>query len=145
VNCVSTTDHYLAMRALLVALDRWVNGVATPPPSAYPSLHEGTLMTVDAYRAAFPRGIGLSPPHDNLREPRLDFGPRFASESIADRVPPLQGRPFESRVPAPDADGNDRGGVGAIAAVDGRLPSPSLAASDAPDQRQSVGATFAKP
>jgi hypothetical protein len=110
-NCVSTTDHYLAMRALLVALDRWTNAGVAPPVSAYPSLRESTLISVEAYRAAFPRGIGLSPPDENLREPRLDFGPRFASEGIADRVPPLQGRPFETRVPAPDADGNDRGGV----------------------------------
>jgi hypothetical protein len=111
VNCVSTTDHYLAMRALLVALDRWTNEAAPPPGSAYPSLHEGTLMSVAAYRAAFPPGIGISPPNENLREPRLDFGPRFMSEGIADHVPPLQGPPFETRVPAPDADGNDRGGV----------------------------------
>jgi hypothetical protein len=111
VNCVSTTDHYLAMRALLVALDRWTNAAAPPPVSAYPSLHEGTLISVNAYRTAFPRRIGLSPPDENLREPRLDFGPRFASEGIADHVPPLQGPPFETRVPAPDADGNDRGGV----------------------------------
>jgi hypothetical protein len=111
VNCVSTTDHYLAMRALLVALDRWTNAAAAPPASAYPSLHEGTLTSVEAYRAAFPRGIGLSPPDGNLREPRLDFGPRFASQGIADQVPPLQGASFETRVPAADADGNDRGGV----------------------------------
>lgn len=32
-----------------------------------------------------------------------------------------------------------------IAAVDGRLPAPSLAASDAPDRRRSAGATFVKP
>jgi hypothetical protein len=111
VNCVSTTDHYLAMRALLVALDRWTNAAAAPPASAYPSLHDGTLTSVQAYRAAFPRGIGLSPPDGNLREPRLDFGPRFASQGIADQVPPLQGASFETRVPAADADGNDRGGV----------------------------------
>jgi hypothetical protein len=111
VNCVSTTDHYLAMRALLVALDRWTMGAAPPPASAYPSLHAGTLISVDAYRAAFPQHIGVSPPDENLREPRLDFGPRFVNEGIADRVPPLQGRPFETRVPSPDADGNDRGGV----------------------------------
>jgi Alpha/beta hydrolase domain len=111
MNCVSTTDHYLAMRALLIALDRWTNAAAAPPVSAYPSLHEGTLIRVDAYRATFPRGIGLAPPEVNLREPRLDFGPRFASEGIADHVPPVQGPPFETRVPAPDADGNDRGGV----------------------------------
>jgi hypothetical protein len=91
VNCVSITDHYLAMRALLVALDRWTNAAAPAPVSAYPSLHKGTLISVDAYRASFPRRIGLSPPDENLREPRLDFGPRFAGEGIADHVPPLQG------------------------------------------------------
>jgi hypothetical protein len=32
-----------------------------------------------------------------------------------------------------------------IAPVYGRLQSPSLAASDAPDRRRSVGATFVKP
>jgi hypothetical protein len=110
-NCVSTTDHYLAMRALIVALDRWTNAAAAPPVSAYPNLREGTMISVDAYRAAFPQGIGLLPSDQNLREPRLDFGPRFASEGIADHVPPLQGQAFETRVPAPDADGNDRGGV----------------------------------
>jgi hypothetical protein len=111
VNCVSTTDHYLVMRALIVALDRWTSAAAPPPVSAYPSFRARTLVSVDAYRAAFPRNIGLSPPEQNLREPRLDFGPRFASEGIADHIPPLQGPAFETRVPAPDADGNDRGGV----------------------------------
>jgi len=111
VNCVSTTDHYLAIRALIVALDRWTTASVAPPASAYPSLRDGTLMSVDAYRSAFPRNIGLTPPEQNLREFRLDFGPRFASDGIADQVPPLRGRPFETRVPAPDADGNDRGGV----------------------------------
>jgi hypothetical protein len=111
VNCVSTTDHYLAMRALLLALEGWVRGTQAPPASAYPTLSEGTLLSVDGYRAAFPLGIGISPPAQNLREPRLDFGPRFALEGIADRVPPVEGAAYETRVPAPDADGNDRGGV----------------------------------
>jgi hypothetical protein len=111
VNCVSTTDHYLAIRALIVALGRWTTASVAPPASAYPSLRDGTLISVGAYRSAFPRNIGLTPPEQNLREFRLDFGPRFASDGIADQVPPLRGRPFETRVPAPDADGNDRGGV----------------------------------
>jgi hypothetical protein len=111
VHCVSTTDHYLGMRALIVALERWTNEGVAPPANAYPSLREGTLVSVDRYRASFPSGMGLSPPAENLREPRLDFGPRFAREGIADQVPPRQGVPYETRVPAPDADGNDRGGV----------------------------------
>jgi hypothetical protein len=110
-NCVSTTDHYLAMRALIVALDRWAGGGTPPPDSAYPRIDDGTLLTVADYRAKFPHGIGITPPEDNLHEARLDFGPRFATDGIADIVPPMHGETFGTRVPAPDADGNDEGGV----------------------------------
>ena len=110
VNCVSTTDHYLTMRALMLSLDRWTAGT-DPPPSAYPAIGDGTLVTVAAYRSTFPRGIGLTPPDGNLREPRLDFGPDFAQSGVAAWIPPRHGPAFETRVPAPDADGNDRGGV----------------------------------
>lgn len=115
LNCVSTTDHYLPMRALILALDRWAGGGAAPPDSAYPHIADGTLVSVAQYRATFPKGIGISPPEDNLHEARLDFGPRFAGQGIADRVPPVHGVSFGTRVPAPDADGNDRGGVRLIA------------------------------
>jgi hypothetical protein len=111
VNCVSTTDHYLPMRALILALERWASSGEPPPPSSYPRLSDGTLITVAAYRAAFPKGTGLFPPQQNLREPRLDFGPRFHIEGVASRVPPKHGAAYETRVPAPDGDGNDRGGV----------------------------------
>ena len=110
-NCVSTTDHYLPMRALILALDRWTGGGVPPPASAYPTLAAGTLTTVGAYRAAFPKGLPLVPPAQNLAEPRLDFGPRFDTAGVADHTPPLHGAQFGSRVPAPDVDGNDRGGV----------------------------------
>jgi hypothetical protein len=110
-NCVSTTDHYLPMRALILALDRWSADDAAPPPSAYPRLSDGTLVTVAAYHAAFPASTGISPPQQNLREPRLDFGPVFAEQGIASGIPPAHGAAYETRVPSPDADGNDRGGV----------------------------------
>ncbi len=111
VNCVSTTDHYLPMRALILALDRWTGGGAAAPPSAYPQVADGTLVSVDAYRAAFPKTLPIAPPAQNLAEPRLDFGPGFAKDGVAERVPPAHGVSYGSRVPAPDADGNDRGGV----------------------------------
>jgi hypothetical protein len=110
-QCVSTSDHYLPLRALILALDAWSGQGVAPPPSAYPRLADGTLLTVPDYRAAFPRGIGLTPPEQNLREPRLDFGPAFAARGIASIVPPRHGADYETRVPAPDADGNDRGGL----------------------------------
>ncbi|MHB8529025.1 MAG: alpha/beta hydrolase domain-containing protein [Caulobacteraceae bacterium] len=110
VNCVSTTDHYLAMRALLLALDRWTAGGAAPPASAWPRVAAGQLVTVAAYRARFPAGA-IAPPADNLHEARLDFGPRFSSDGIADRVPPAHGPSYVTLVPTPDADGSDQGGV----------------------------------
>ncbi|MYM83636.1 hypothetical protein GTP44_16945 [Duganella sp. FT50W] len=99
--CVSTSDHYLPMRALIVALDDWTVNGKQPPASAYPSLADGTLTTVADYRAIFPKGLGITPPEQNLREPRLNPG----------TVPPKRGEEYETRVPTPDADGNDRGGV----------------------------------
>jgi len=87
VNCVSTTDHYLAMRALILALDRWTAGEA-PPPSAFQSIADHTLISVAAYDKSFPQGIGITPPTDNLHT-----------------------KPFVTLVPAPDRDGNDQGGV----------------------------------
>jgi len=107
--CVNTTNHYPAMRALVVRLDEWVQGRTPPPASAIPSIAAGTLVTPDAYRIAF-RVPGLTPPAGPLAPPRLDFGSRFA-QGIADTVPPRKGAPFPTLVPAPDADGNDRGGV----------------------------------
>ncbi len=109
--CVSTSNHYLPMRALMLALDAWTGKGMPPPNSAYPRLEDGTLVSVDAYRKAFPAVPGLTPPEQNLREPRLDHGARFLSQGIADQVPPVQKMAFETRVPAPDADGNDKGGV----------------------------------
>lgn len=111
MNCVSTTDHYLAMRALIIALDRWTDGERQPPDNAYQRVADGTLVSVAAYRAAFPKGIGIAPPEDNLHEDRLMFGERFARQGIADYIPPIHGRSYGTLVAAPDADGNDKGGV----------------------------------
>jgi hypothetical protein len=110
LNCVSTTDHYLPMRALVLALDKWTSGEAAPPASAYPHIGDGTLVTVEAYRAAFPR-LSITPPMQALAEPRLDFGSGFPATGVEDVVPPGHGVPFGTRVPSPDADGNDRAGV----------------------------------
>jgi hypothetical protein len=110
-SCVSTTDHYLPMRALLLALERWTVANIEPPPSAFPRISDGTLVSVDKYRSFFPTHFGLTPPSLNLREPRLDFGSTFERDGIPSRVPPLRGPELGTLVPAPDVDGNDRGGV----------------------------------
>ena len=110
-NCVNTLNHYRAMRALMAALDRWVRDGVEPPPSTYPRIADGTLVTVAASQEAFPRIPNFRLPERNLRPPRLDLGGRFETDRIADQVPPVMGKPFETLVPKPDADGLDQGGI----------------------------------
>ena len=110
-NCGNPLDHRPPLRALLLALDAWVIAGVEPPASVYPKLQDGTLGSVEDYRGAFPKIPGIALPRGNLRPPRLDLGPRFASHGIADRQPPEFGPAFVTRVPLPDADGNDLGGI----------------------------------
>ena len=110
-NCRNPIDHRPVLRALLVAIDRWTTGGPAPPPSQYPSLGDGTLGSVRLYRAAFPAIDGLRLPEGNLQPRRLDLGPRFEAEGIADLQPAVLGEPFPTLVPLVDADGNDRGGI----------------------------------
>jgi hypothetical protein len=110
-NCVNTLNHYRVMRALMLAFDRWVRDGVEPPPSTYPRIANGTLVTIAAQALAFPRIPDFRLPESNLRPPRLDFGGRFETDRIADEVPPIMGKPFETLVPKPDADGLDEGGI----------------------------------
>jgi len=54
-NCTNPLNHYRALRALLLALDRWVRDGKEPPPSTYPHLADGTLITVAGYKVIFRR------------------------------------------------------------------------------------------
>jgi hypothetical protein len=110
-NCGNPLDHRPPMRALLLALDAWVTEGREPPASVYPRLEDGTLGSVADYRRAFPKIPRIAVPTGNLQPPRLDLGPRFASQGIADKQPPDLGPPYVTRVPLPDADGNDMGGI----------------------------------
>ena len=110
-NCVNTLNHYRVMRALMLAFDRWVRDGVEPPPSTYPRIADGTLVTIAAQALTFPRIPDFRLPESNLRPPRLDFGGRFETDRIADEVPPIMGKPFETLVPKPDADGLDEGGI----------------------------------
>jgi hypothetical protein len=110
-NCSVPIDDSRMLRALLVALDRWVRGEREPPATAYPSLSGHSLISPERYRQVFLQGIGLSPPQAPYTPARLDFGQRFASEGVIDRVPAVRGKPYVIRVPAPDADGTDAAGL----------------------------------
>jgi hypothetical protein len=102
-------DPRPAMRALLLALDRWVKGGAPPPASVYPKIADGTLVPATALK--WPALAGFAPPKSPNPMAQFDYGARIA-EGIIDTVPPAAGS-FRYRVlvPAVDADGNEIAGL----------------------------------
>ena len=99
------------LRAMLVNLSDWMQSGKTPPPSRYPNLADKTLINFDTWRAQFPKIPGCNLPTHHYLPPRLYFGPRFHSEGIADVIPPKTGKPFQTLLPAVNADGNETSGI----------------------------------
>ena len=99
------------LRALLVDLDAWVTRNEPPPDSRIPRLAEGTLWTIAEWQRRFPAGTSLRLPTGPLTPLRLDWGPRWSTDRIADVVPPRVIGTFTTLVPGVDGDGNEVGGI----------------------------------
>jgi hypothetical protein len=95
------TDYWWSMRALVVAMQKWVTDGTMPPASQYPQLSNGTLVKASA--VAFPTIPGVQSPKT------LTAGLRMSSELAPDS--PGAGAPLPFLVPQVDADGNERAGV----------------------------------
>jgi len=95
------TDYWWSMRALVIAMQKWVTDGTMPPPSQYPQLSNGTL--VKASQVAFPAIPGVQSPKT------LTAGLRSSSE--LEPGSPGAGAPLPFLVPQVDADGNERAGV----------------------------------
>lgn len=104
-------DRGPVLRALLVAMDGWMREAASPPESRYPRIDDGTLVNLETYRSQFPEIPGVNVPPASYQPLRLDPGPRWRSEGIADNAPPKVGEPYRTLVPAIDADGNELAGI----------------------------------
>ena len=114
--CANATNHYSSfspvMRALLVALDEWVDRGIEPPPSAYPDVRNGTLGTLQAAADAFPLIPNVVFPTVVHELYTFDHGPLFSSRGgRLTLVPPVRGRRYEVMVPIPDRDGQDLAGI----------------------------------
>jgi len=102
-------DYTPLMRALVVALDSWVKEGKEPPPSVYPTIAEGTLVGWRKNEIGWPAIPGVNYP-DVIQQPAfLDRGPKWASERIPTIEPPTIKGNYVVKVPAVDADGNERG------------------------------------
>lgn len=102
-------DFSWNMRALLKALDRWVDADIPPPTSRYPRIADGTLVRPEDLN--FPDISGFTPSSRVHKAYRADYGPQFYSDGIVTQEPPRIGKSFPVLVPAVDRDGNDRAGI----------------------------------
>jgi hypothetical protein len=94
-------DYRLPLRALLVAMEKWVRDGVAPPPSRYPRLQDGTL--VRAAEVAWPGIPGVVSPRTSMAGVR---GPnRLLSREGGG------GTPLPYLVPQVDKDGNELGGL----------------------------------
>jgi len=94
-------DYWWTMRALLLAMNKWVKDGTPPPASRYPRLKDGTLTAASSL---------AWPAVPNVASPRsLDAGPRAPNAFIANDAG--AGAPLPLLVPQVDADGNDRAGI----------------------------------
>lgn len=102
-------------RALLIALDEWADRGIAPPESVYPDLLSGTLVTLAEAAKSFPNIPGVKFPTVLNQAVQLDYGPKFGTTGgWLSQLPPTQGALYQARVPKPDADGMDRGGIRTI-------------------------------
>jgi hypothetical protein len=103
------------LRALLIALDEWADRGIAPPKSNYPTLEDGTLVSLEAARAAFPAIPGVKFPTvmNDLALPDFGLGFTLTGGRITKR-PPTLGERYQAFVPKPDTDGLDLGGIRTI-------------------------------
>ena len=94
-------EYWWTMRALLLAMHKWVKTGAEPPPSLYPRLQDHTL--VPAASVAFPAIPGVASPRS------LTAGVRIANPYLKGGAG--VGATLPLLVPEVDEDGNERAGI----------------------------------
>jgi hypothetical protein len=102
-------DFSWMMRALLLAMDRWITDGTPAPESVYPKVADETLVTPAEVR--FPDLPGINFPKVTHKAYRVDYGPQFASDGIISKEPPEVGPAFPILVPQVDGDGNEIAGL----------------------------------
>jgi hypothetical protein len=129
-------------RAMIANMDAWIRSNTMPPPSRYPRIADGTLVSLTNY--AFPEIPGVNKPHEVSVAYRLNLGPEWPNAITTQ--PPVAGTAFPVLIPQVDEDGNERDGVRSpelrvpLATYTGwNLRDPSIGA---PDQRVSFEASY---
>jgi hypothetical protein len=143
-NLANPTDFRWSMRALLVAMNRWVTDGTEPPASQYPRISEGQLVHLEGVK--FPKIPSVQFPVRLHLAYHADYGPQFRTKGIVSIEPPRVGSPFTVLVPQMDTDGNETCGIpmpevkAPVATLTGwNLRDPKLGA---PDELYSMAGSF---
>ena len=102
-------DYRWPMRALLLAMNKWIEDGTEPPPSAYPRVADGTLVPPE--KLAFPALPSINVARTPHRAYRADYGPDFISKGVVSQEPPKLGSAYPILVPQVDSDGNELAGI----------------------------------
>lgn len=100
-------------KAIFAALVDWVTKGIEPPPSIYPTLASGGLVTPAAYDKAFPKIAGLPRPAYSPTY-QYDLGKSFDYPDLTGTItvtPPRIVKPIPQLMPRIDADGNELDGI----------------------------------
>jgi hypothetical protein len=108
-NLANPGDYKPQLRALLDALDDWVNNDKAPPPSMYPRIDKGTLVGWRQSDTGFPSMPGVRYPGVIQQPSALDLGPDFRTKGIITVEPPKLLGQYVVKVPKSGLDGNDLG------------------------------------
>ena len=100
-NLNNPNPYRETLRALLVAMQEWIEGRNAPPPSRFPSVADGTLVPVSAFK--FP-GIPGAPHFDKL-------GDHYVKDFTAQPPVYVSSKRYAVLVPKVDQDGNEVGGI----------------------------------
>jgi hypothetical protein len=102
-------DYRPLMRALVMALDAWVKDGTEPPPSVYPRIADGTLVPWQEKQSGWPGMPRVAYPQVIQTPPGLFRGPLWETKRIATIEPPEVKLHYGVKIPAVNADGNERG------------------------------------
>ena len=102
-------DYSYSMRALLLAMNRWITDGTLPPESRYPRIRDGSLVAPG--ELGFPAIPGVRVPERPHKAYRVDYGNEFESAGIISKEPPEVGAAYPVLVPQVDPDGNEIGGI----------------------------------
>ena len=111
-NLTNPLSHGEILRALMVAMDRWVCAGAPPPPSQYPTIKDKTLVSPNQKSTGFPAIPGVRYSALYNRQMFLDYGPDLSRGKITVHPPrQIKTGEYKNLVTRLDKDGNDLTGI----------------------------------